>query len=84
MLDRREVSEGRFRTLVLKWLAKLPADGWEGTSHQLGDALHTFGEGHRPIAFEPTCPGRWRAGYVQTARNFLAFVHVSSTMIRLR
>ena len=59
MIDSRlEQSEGRFRTLLLKWLAKLPAGGWEGTSHQLGDALYAFGERHRLYAFVPTCPGR--------------------------
>lgn len=58
MYDRREMAEGRFRTLLLKWLTKLPPDGWEGTSHQLGDALYAFGERHRLYAYVPLCPGR--------------------------
>ncbi len=63
MIDaRREMSEGRFRELLLKWLAKLPADGWEGTSHDLGDELAAFAERHRLFAFVPICPGRKVAG----------------------
>ncbi len=57
LADRRQLADARFRTLLLKWLAELPADGWEGTSHQLGDALNAFGERHRLYAFVPTCPG---------------------------
>ena len=56
--DRREMSEGRFRELLVKWLAKLPADGWEGTSHELGYELDSFAERHRLVAFVPLCPGR--------------------------
>lgn len=56
--DRREMAEGRFRELLAKWLAKLPAGGWEGTSHELGDELDSFAERHRLCAFVPICPGR--------------------------
>lgn len=56
--DRRELAEERFRALLLKWLATLPPDGWEGTSHQLGDELAAFDERHRLYAFVPTCPTR--------------------------
>ncbi len=62
--DRREMSEGRFRELLVKWLAKLPADGWEGTSHELGYELDSFAERHRLFAFVPICPGRKVAGMV--------------------
>ena len=60
--DRRETSETRFRTLLVRWLAKLPPGGWEGTSHDLGDELDTFAERHRLVAFVPLCPGRKVAG----------------------
>lgn len=40
------------------WLAELPVGGWEGTSHELGDALDSFAERHRLFAFVPLCPGR--------------------------
>lgn len=56
--DRLELAAERFRTLLLKWLAKLPPEGWEGTSHQLGDELYSFGERHRLAAYVPLCPGR--------------------------
>lgn len=56
--DRQSLMEGRFLALLVKWLAKLPPDGWEGTSHQLGDELAACGERHRLYAFVPTCPGR--------------------------
>lgn len=63
MTDSRvEMAEERFRTLLLKWLADLPADGWEGTSHDLGDELSAFGEQHRLAAYVPLCPGRKVAG----------------------
>lgn len=63
MIDNRlEMAEERFRTLLLKWLAKLPSDGWEGTSHDLGDELHAFGDRHRLYAYVPLCPGRKVAG----------------------
>jgi hypothetical protein len=58
LTDRRHLADARFRTLLLKWLAELPADGWEGTSHDLGEMLAAFAERHRLIAFVPTCPGR--------------------------
>ena len=58
LTDRREMVEGRFRALLMKWLAALPPDGWEGTSHELGDELHDFGERHRLHAYVPLCPGR--------------------------
>ena len=57
-LDRDEMAEGRFRELLVKWLAKLPAGGWEGTSHELGEELDSFAERHRVVAFVPLCPGR--------------------------
>ena len=60
--DRQELAEGRFRELLAKWLANLPAGGWEGTSHELGDELKSFGERHRLFAFVPVCPGRKVAG----------------------
>jgi hypothetical protein len=56
--SRSEMAEQRFRTLVLKWLASLPPGGWEGTSHDLGNALHAFGERHRLSAYIPLCPVR--------------------------
>lgn len=34
MIERRELGEERFRTLLLKWLAKLSQSGWEGTSYK--------------------------------------------------
>jgi hypothetical protein len=54
--------EGRFRTLRTTWLAELPAGGWEGTSHQLGDELAACGERHRLCAYVPACPVRQVAG----------------------
>ena len=74
--DRREMVEGRFRTLLVKWLAKLPADGWEGTSHELGYELDSFGERHRLFAFVPICPGRKVAGMVPfLSANWFALTH---------
>jgi hypothetical protein len=61
---RLEAAEERFRTLLLRWLAKLPPDGWEGTSHELGEELDGFAERHRLFAFVPLCPGRKVAGMV--------------------
>jgi hypothetical protein len=55
---RLEAAEERFRTLLVKWLSKLPTGGWEGTSHELGDELDKFAERHRLCAFVPLCPGR--------------------------
>ncbi len=63
--DRDEMAESRFRTLLVKWLAKLPPDGWEGTSHELGEELDSFAERHRLVVFVPLCPGRNVAGMVQ-------------------
>ncbi len=57
LIDRRVVAEHRFRTLLLTWLAELPPDGWEGTSHELGDALAAFADRRRLVAYVPTCPG---------------------------
>ena len=31
----------RFPWFLARWLAKLPADGWEGTSRELWDAMTT-------------------------------------------
>lgn len=63
MIDNRfEMAEERFRTLLLKWLDNLPPDGWEGTSHQLGDELAAFGDQHRLFAYVPLCPGQKVAG----------------------
>ncbi len=64
LTDRRQFADTRFRTLRMKWLAELPPDGWEGTSHELGEVLATFADQHRLIAFVPTCPGRQVAGLV--------------------
>lgn len=58
LTDRLERADARFRVLLLKWLAALPAAGWAGTSHELGEQLSAFAERHRLIAFVPTCPGR--------------------------
>ncbi len=58
LTDRRERADARFRVVLLKWLGSLPAAGWEGTSHELGEELAAFAERHRLIAFVPTCPGR--------------------------
>jgi hypothetical protein len=58
MHTRRDMAGERFRTLVLGWLAELPAGGWEGTSHDLGDELAAFAERTRAVAFVPLCPGR--------------------------
>ena len=62
--DRQELAEGRFRELLAKWLANLPAGGWEGTSHELGEELDSCAERHRLFAFVPLCPGRKMADMV--------------------
>jgi len=54
---RREMAGGRFRTPLLNWLAELPPDGWEGTSHEPGDAMAACADRHRLVAFVPLCPG---------------------------
>lgn len=64
LVDRDEMSEGRFRELLLKWLAKLPPEGREGTSHEWGYELDSFAERQRLVAFVPLCPGRKVAGMV--------------------
>ncbi len=81
--DRREMSEGRFRTLLLKWLANLPPDGWEGTSHELGDDLAEFADRHRLVTFVPLCPGRKVAGMgpFLSAHGF-TFTHLRSKHAR--
>jgi hypothetical protein len=73
--DRIEQAEGRFRALVAKWLAELPADGWEGTSHQLGDDLAAFGKRHRLYAFVPTCPARKVAALADLRAAGFALTH---------
>lgn len=65
LTDRRETAEGRLQTLLVRWLASLPPDGWEGTSHELGDELDAFAERHRLVVFVPLCPGRKVAGMTQ-------------------
>ena len=35
----REQLRQRFPWFLARWLAKLPADGWEGTSRELWDAM---------------------------------------------
>lgn len=84
--DRREMSEGRFRELLVKWLAKLPADGWEGTSHELGYELDSFAERHRLFAFVPICPGRKVAGMVPflSAHGFILSHHRTKRARTLR
>jgi len=76
--SRLEMAEGRFRTLLLKWLVELPPDGWEGTSHELGDELAALADRHRLVAYVPLCPGRKVAdltrflsenGFVHTHRH---------------
>jgi hypothetical protein len=58
LADRRQQADARFRTLVLNWLESLPPGGWEGTSHELGDALAAFADRRKLVAFVPTCPAR--------------------------
>ncbi len=62
----------RFRTLLKRWLAALPANGWEGTSKELGDALYAFGRQHRLYAAVGVSMGtvleRW--GEVLAAEGF--------------
>jgi len=76
-LDRDEMAESRFRTLLLKWLEQLPTDGWEGTSHELGDDLAEFADRYRLYAFVPLCPGRKVAGMVPflSANGFILTHH---------
>jgi hypothetical protein len=61
-VDRDEMAESRFRTLLLKWLAKLPPDGWKGTSHELGEELDSFAERHGLYAYVPISAGKKVAG----------------------
>lgn len=35
----REANVNAFRAVLGRWLAKLPADGWEGGVQELGEAL---------------------------------------------
>ncbi len=35
----REANVNAFRKVLVRWLAKLPADGWEGGVGELGEAL---------------------------------------------
>lgn len=76
MIDRYKQLEGRFRTLLLKWLASLPPEGWAGTSHELGDELYIFGERHRLVAYVPLCPGRKVADLAEfLSENGFALTH---------
>lgn len=36
---REQAAEERFKDLVLSWLESLPAEGWVGTSKELGDDI---------------------------------------------
>ncbi|MEO2088310.1 MAG: hypothetical protein ABGY75_02280 [Gemmataceae bacterium] len=85
MIDtRREVAEGRFRTLVLSWLNSLPPGGWEGMSHQLGEELGAFGDRHRLSAYVPACPARKVAGFLADSGFALTFRRTKSErLIRL-
>jgi len=58
LTDRRRLVEGRFRTLLLKWLGDLPSEGWEGTSHELGDVLVVFDKRHGIYAYVPISAGK--------------------------
>lgn len=73
LADRRQKAESRFLTLLSSWLASLPSDGWEGTSHELGDALAAFAERRRLVAYVPLCPGPRVAALAEflTGRGFV-------------
>jgi hypothetical protein len=58
LADRQTQADARFRTLMLAWLDSLPPGGWEGTSHELGDALAAFADRNRMVASVPLCPAR--------------------------
>ncbi len=60
--NRLAMLESRFQTLLLKWLAKLPPDGWEGTSQRLGDVLAAFDKRHGMYAYVPISAGKKVAG----------------------
>jgi hypothetical protein len=80
---RREVSKGRFRSLMLKWLASLPAAGWEETSHELGQALAAFAERRKLVADVPLCPGGKVAGlYGFLSENGFPLAHHRSEHAR--
>ena len=41
----RDARVDAFRTVLVRWLAKLPADGWEGGVDELGEALWKIARG---------------------------------------
>ena len=49
--DRRQQAEAQFLSLLTSWLTSLPADGWEGTSHDLGDVLFAFAKWRKLTAY---------------------------------
>jgi hypothetical protein len=56
--NRLAMLETRFQTLLLKWLAKVPLAGWEGTSKQSGDELYSLNKGQGRYAHVPISAGK--------------------------
>jgi hypothetical protein len=84
--DRREQSEGGFRTLLLKWLGSLPSEGWEGTSHEAGEELAAFDKRHGLYAYVPISAGKTVAGLTAflTANGFTLTHHRTKQARTLR
>lgn len=75
----REANVKAFRKVLVRWLAELPADGWEGGVAELGEALWTITRRDRMPTHIPIGTGLGRViaadqGFIR-AKGFVVTSH---------
>ncbi len=75
----REANVNAFRKVLVRWLDKLPADGWEGGVEELGEALWTITRRDPSSTYIPSGTGLGRViaaeqGFIR-GRGFVVSSH---------